>query len=203
MKVIDIIKNLSQRGHNIKYFKRSDGGYLITSIDGVKYTGATGNNVARQLAGTSLSVAQKQQREVAQSKQYGGLTKEERKAYQRLKLTYSKKGEGKKISISRFRQLKATIGSEGAISSAYRQAHYKRGYAYEKNVEWLIERLKAISMHFDSNSLNKVIRFLQNNINNIKDKDLTRAYQEAVYNMSNGSMKLEEGARILENIFHL
>lgn len=202
-RVIELIKELQDLGYEVSYFKRKDGGYLITSINGESYRGAKGNERARQLTGTSLSTAQKLQRVNAQTRQYGGLTKEERSAYQSLKLTYSKRGAGEKISIQRFRELKATLGSERAISSARSQAHHKRGYAYEANVQYQIEVLTGLKNAYGSNELDKTISYLRRNISNIKDSDLYSAFTRAIYPMSQGAMSLTEGGRVLENIYNI
>ena len=53
--ILEIIKELQASGRIVKYRKRSDGGYIITEINGVKYKAAQGNKVARQIANAPLS----------------------------------------------------------------------------------------------------------------------------------------------------
>ena len=54
VKTIDIIKELQAKGYNVKYSPRKDTGYLIKSINGMKYTGAKGNTAARKILGEQL-----------------------------------------------------------------------------------------------------------------------------------------------------
>ena len=55
--MIKVVAELQAQGHTIDYYVRTDGGILIKSIDGKKYTGATGNAVARTMAGATISEA--------------------------------------------------------------------------------------------------------------------------------------------------
>ena len=61
MTILDIIKELERQGHEIKYYHRKDGGYVITKMDGQHFSGKTGNAFARRMVGADISVARKVQ----------------------------------------------------------------------------------------------------------------------------------------------
>ena len=57
MNVKDIVEELRKMGIKVEARKRTDGGYVITKINGVSYSGAKGNQAAREMLGISLSEA--------------------------------------------------------------------------------------------------------------------------------------------------
>ena len=63
MKLIDIVETLQSEGHRVKYRIRTDGGLIITSIDGKKFSSLTeGNRTARSMVvGGELSFARSEQ----------------------------------------------------------------------------------------------------------------------------------------------
>lgn len=58
MKLKDLVKNIQATGLKVTYRVRSDGGIVITSINGVKYKGKEGNKQARALTNTPVSIKQ-------------------------------------------------------------------------------------------------------------------------------------------------
>ena len=55
MTLKNIVKNLNKTGHNITYRVRTDGGIVVTSVDGVKTKIVEGNRIVRNLANTPIS----------------------------------------------------------------------------------------------------------------------------------------------------
>ena len=55
MKTRELVKALENKGYKVTFRIRKDGGILITSIDGNKFKGASGNKTARLLIGETLS----------------------------------------------------------------------------------------------------------------------------------------------------
>ena len=51
----ELVKALENKGYKVTFRIRKDGGILITSIDGNKFKGASGNKTARVLIGEKLS----------------------------------------------------------------------------------------------------------------------------------------------------
>ena len=61
MTIRQVITELSAKGYEVKYRIRTDGGVIITSINGKKFQGAKGNELARTLIGQSLSTRRQAQ----------------------------------------------------------------------------------------------------------------------------------------------
>lgn len=62
MRLIKVVEKLRAEGHTVTTKKRKDGGFKITSIDGVKFSGVKGNATARAMTGEKLSTQQLAQR---------------------------------------------------------------------------------------------------------------------------------------------
>lgn len=73
-KILSGISELKAKGYKIKYKKRSDGGYLVTEINGVKYKGASGNAVVRSITGKHLTAKETAQRTSALRQAHLGAT---------------------------------------------------------------------------------------------------------------------------------
>ena len=63
MTIKESITQLKARGYRVSYRQRKDGGVIIKSINGQRFSGAKGNAQARSLLGTTLSVARSAQLE--------------------------------------------------------------------------------------------------------------------------------------------
>lgn len=61
MSVRQLIGELVSKGYKVTYRVRRDGGVIITSINGQKFSGASGNQRARLLTGHVLSLRRQQQ----------------------------------------------------------------------------------------------------------------------------------------------
>ena len=61
MKTLELIEELQKRGYSVTYTKRKDGGYRITRINGVAFSGSTGNTEARRILGVELSARRSRQ----------------------------------------------------------------------------------------------------------------------------------------------
>lgn len=209
MSVLEIIKELQKQGHAVGYRKRSDGGYIITQIDGIKYTGATGNNTARNILGISMSASQMTQRrsnveryiKIPRSKsgkkkghktKGNELTEEEKakiKELQKLARESRKKTGIDRGTISRKTAIayKKKHGKEALKELLDARIRYYQGYAYESNVELLIARLKRTILYFGNkksivSKLEECRTLLRININNIKEKYINEIY-EKIYDL--------------------
>lgn len=155
VKMIDIVKLLQSYGHNVQYRVRKDGGILITSIDGGKYTAAKGNETARNMAGVSLSAKKIAQLQSIRPKRLPALAPEIKKEIvktQRIWNKLKKAGQQKgiapevygKISTKKFRQRLEELGTAETIKSLQELQRYAKGYAYSKNVDALLERVERL-----------------------------------------------------------
>ena len=71
MTLRQIATQLQKAGHQITYRTRSDGGILITSIDGQRFKGASGNILARKMTGQELSSSRGMQlRKITYARRY-------------------------------------------------------------------------------------------------------------------------------------
>ena len=150
MVLIDIIKQLQAEGFEIKYRKRTDGGYIITAINGVKYSGAKGNKAARQITGATISEARIQQMTFNVKKFIKGhkkpkvdvpddLVQELRKVQKLMRKTQAKG----KITKRKLREQYAQGGRRQARRYLREASKYSRGIAYEDNVMWLKQRMET------------------------------------------------------------
>ena len=152
MSIKDIIEVLSAQGHDIKFRKRSDGGYIITNIDGVSFKGASGNIRSRKMVGAKLSQARSVQlarirppKKIAPAqRKLTKLPKELVKELRKVQREWRKKHEdiSGTISMRGLRYQYEHYGEEAAKASLNKAFRYSQGYAYIDNVQFLIERLK-------------------------------------------------------------
>ena len=176
MTVKEIAEILAENGHNIKIRKRSDGGYIISSIDSEKFKGASGNIRARQIVGATISQARSYQlarirppKKVSPMKRkQQPLPKELVKGLRKAQREWRKNHPdvAGTISMKGLRYQYEKYGQEVAMASLNKSYRYAQGYAYIENVNWLIERLSQ-----DKNKANVLEKStLDEIINEIKTK---------------------------------
>ena len=215
MTVREIIKKLEAQGHIITWRERSDGGVLITSIDGKKYTGAKGNSIARTMIGVELSKKRESQ--------LSGATKTKkllRTAPQRVKERWRKvrdlwrktfKPRGGKpnpagtLSWKRIKYALDMYGEEEAMRRLDEAERYAQGLAYTKNVEALAEYIAMYSEQLDDPEMKKeyksIADTLMENIYMIREEWIPKAYEE-LYKINAGK-NAKEVARRVRRILHL
>lgn len=141
----ELVNNLRLRGHKVTARKRSDGGWLITKIDRTSYSGAKGNQKARELLGESLSQKKLSQyrynvQEYIRGKKKQRTLEEKIKgALRKVQRVWRKnKVQGRITSMSVKRHIRE-FGMKEAYEYLQRMTRYGQGYAYEKNVEYLAQ----------------------------------------------------------------
>lgn len=221
MQVIDIIEELKNLGHQVSYRKRSDGGYIITKIDGVNYTGAVGNNTARNMLGISMSDKELTQRRsniekfikiprTKTGKKKGhkavdDFTDEEKNKIKKLQ-RLARKSKNKKgfsqgtITKKTARAYKKKYGEKALQELLNKRIRYYEGYAYESNVELLIERIGRLKLSFTNSNIIKIldecVSLLEANKNNIKEQYISEIYAK-IYDIQ--KIKSEELIKALLN----
>lgn len=144
-----LVKFLQDQGHQVTYYVRKDGGILIRSIDGVNYSGATGNKVARWMAGENLAPRRAQQLKTitkqrkVKPKKVPPLTPENLETTRKRVMRKWRKAN-LRGSISK-RNLKKMIedrGLEGARTYLEEMERRTEGKAYKGSIEGLIQRIK-------------------------------------------------------------
>ena len=176
MTVKQMIDELLKEGYKVTYRKRSDGGYLITSINGNKFELAKGNTLARTLLGERLSSNRAEQlKTIAPPKIFDkklnkerylkpkerkldtvddNIKKELRRA-QRIFKKYASEEMKKYRTMPTLKKLRYTIknyGKEEAMRLLKSAEYYAKGIAYPENVEWLISILNKISSESEYSS---------------------------------------------------
>ena len=152
----DLIEDLIKLGYSVSYTKRKDGGYRITKINGVGFTGSKGNAEARRILGVSLSPARSKQLNYIRTpkgrwgnKKKSALPTDLKKKLQSLQRKWRRKGKKKgdqgMPSTSGIRYTLEHEGYEEAFNRLTQNERYLLGFAYEKNVDWLISRIERES----------------------------------------------------------
>ena len=199
MTIKEIAQRLREQGHQVTLYQRKDRGYLITSIDGVKYRGAEGNNRARVLVGTELATRRKSQLKSitpmkgsssAKARKKGKprkpplsdeLLKEIRKT-QRLWRQTQAQG---RVTTAKIRYVINNEGEEAAMITLKKLQAYSKGIAYDDNIEHLAERIERLATGHSKNAselrnlANKIRRFKGQN--RFKDEWISRI-NEYFYN---------------------
>lgn len=161
MKLSEAIKILQERGVNIKYRRRGEKegkGVRITQINGVKFTGSSGNIVARGLLGAPIERRPKKT----------PLPKEIKSALRKAQAVFRKKGvSAGKPTTKNIRYVLETEGEKVALNKLQEAERYARGLAYTENLKATIERLKndktiAISegAQADASAIEEIIKLI-------------------------------------------
>lgn len=197
-----IASELMSQGHQIEFYVRKDGGILITNIDGQKFSGAKGNERARQMTGQKLSEARFAQlkyatasKKLLNSPRFKKIKVPDavKKEYERVhgKWTKAFKAKGGKPHpagyFGKVRLLKAVErgGEEGAKTSISEAERYSTGIAYSKNVETLAVQIEIAGANYESDELMQLAQDLRDNASSIKDEWIYPAYQE-LYKLDKG-----------------
>lgn len=148
MKVIKLVEQLKLKGYKVSYYKRKDGGVLIRSINGQKFTAAKGNVFARQLLGVELSQRRGEQlRKITRARPwYKTHTIETPEDLERFRKSVMRKWKkaGLRGSISKvnLKHMIADRGIEGARQYLTEMERHTEGKAYYSQVEALISRIE-------------------------------------------------------------
>ena len=195
--LVSSVMELREKGFKIKFRTRSDGGIIVQSINGKRFTGAEGNRIVRELSGNVLSEARERQLASNVSEFIRGqhtkkapvekdLKRELRKA-QALwrKRGLEEKGQGR-ILMKNVRKRIAREGMESAIQSLRNIERYARGYAYEENVTLLASRVSKMQMEIrgddsEAQELRALVADTANYIMNRKD-DFLEEWIEPINN---------------------
>lgn len=155
-----IAELLKELGFDIKYRKRKDGGILITKINGASYTGAQGNEQARNLAQSlgikNATISAKRIKQLKTIKPKKGtfgrkleaVPEDVKKQIKELQKKYRKtsnksKRDAGSVGIRNYRYMKAKYGEREARDYLDRAERYIEDRAYDENIYAIIQRIKA------------------------------------------------------------
>lgn len=149
MTLIDIVGILRSQGHSLNFRYRKDGSIVITRIDGKSYRNKSGNALARQMAGETLSEARKAQltkirtpKGVFGHKRKAPLPDSIKRVLRKAQRLYRKTGaEAGKPTTKNIRWTIAHYGEAEAKRRLEQSMRYARGIAYPENILALAERV--------------------------------------------------------------
>lgn len=190
IKLIQIVNQLVQAGHQVTYTRRNDGSLRITSIDGTRYKGSAGNIRARQMLGVTISTRREKQLERIKTEKgkWGhkrktplpeGLQKELQRV-QRIWRKYKVKKDGT-ITTPNVRYVYLNYGEQEAYRRLLEAERYARGLAYTENVKAIISYIDdAIIPKTPKEDLDTIIEFetiIATNISRFREDWIAPTYE--------------------------
>lgn len=209
-----LVAELKSQGYAIEYSTRKDGGILVKSINGVKYQKAEGNKQVRLLTGIPLS--EKKSRQLSSIKPPklmkldNKILNQIRRINRKLKnaSVYYQKNFGR-ITRRHVRYLIESYGWEYALTKLKQRELYLAGYAYDKNVRYILIRLQGLLEQYESGlleadkvrieALKNLINKIQNESYSFKEKWIQRFYEE-IYKAEQGTISLDTLINTLNSI---
>lgn len=204
MSVYEMIQRLTALGYSVKYRKRSDGGYLITNINGQKFELAKGNTFARQILNEQLS--ERRERQLQSIKPPKKKTPKQRRIIETLDEAMLKElrkvqkiwrktkvpSDGR-VSRRGLRKILEREGPQGVWNALRRTKAYAEGYAYPESVDALTDRLRGwLNASAIPEDWNDLIDYIDSHRYTFREEwitpiyeimyDLERDYQNYIHN---------------------
>ena len=158
MSTRQLVTVLQKQGHQVTYYIRKDGGVLITSIDGTKFKGASGNKVARWMAGEQISQRRAQQlktitqqRKIKPRKIQPTTPDNLEKIRKRVMRKWRKANLTGSISKRNLKRMIEDRGIEGAAKYLEEMERRSEGKAYFGSIDGLIARIEQDMINADPN----------------------------------------------------
>ena len=165
MNVAQMIKELEKMGFKVDARRRTDGGWIITKINGMSFSGASGNQYARQVLGVELSQARIEQTHFNVTKYIKGakkpkdkLDEELVKELKKVQRIWRKNKVGARITKKKLRWHLKEGGRAEAEGYLKKMSRYGQGYAYEENVLYLAKYIEDVAQGCPSNYKEKVLQ---------------------------------------------
>ena len=171
----EMITALKLKGYKVKVRQRTDGGWLITEINGKKYSAAKGNERARNILGVTQSRARLEQqaynvkRFIRGKKKVKTLDEEIKKELRRVQREWRKHGVKAKITSAHVKAHIKESGRLGALEYLKRRRRYGQGFAYEENVYAITNYIHNLCKSLKDIGLIDQIEELVNTINERTD----------------------------------
>ena len=147
----ELITALRLQGHKVSARKRTDGGWIITKIDRTSYTGAKGNQRARNLLGIEYSKKRLEQarynvtRFIRGKKKVRTLEDEIKKELRRVQREWRKHNVKAEITAFHVKKHIKEAGMLGAIDYLRRRRRYGQGFAYAENVIAITNYIRGVA----------------------------------------------------------
>ena len=162
-----MIKELEAMGFKVNARRRTDGGMIITKINDMSFSGASGNQYARQVLGVELSQARIEQvhfnveKYIAVGKGHKAKGKVDEALMRQLKSVQQKWRRNKvqgRITKKKLRWHLKQGGRKEAEAYLQKMSRYGSGYAYEENVQYLASYIADIGLSCPKNWQDKVFK---------------------------------------------
>ena len=207
MTMREIAFMLVQMGNEVRYTQRQDGGIRITYINGQRFTGSTGNTIARQMVGASISEARIQQLGKIKTpkgkwghKKLDELSEDIKKQIRKAQRLFKKLGtKAGKPTLRKYRAVLKEYGREEAERRLGQAMRYAMGYAYIDNVFHLVMRISMDAEDFDSNSLRKTAEKVKAKADTFREDWISKCY-EWLYDMEQGQISPEECSNRIDSL---
>ena len=209
MTIKELIQDLIEKGNDVSYYKRKDGGYRITRINRERFSGSAGNIRARQIAGITLSEARARAlSKLITPKGKGSYNKrrkepldeETKKFIKKLQRLYRKAGKSEgKPTIRNYRYILKTKGKEEADRLLRQSARRILGYAYVENVEALLLRLRMDLNKKPDSDMENIYSIIEAKKYAFPDKWIPEIY-DIIYMWEQGQIEGDEASRRIKAI---
>ena len=162
MNVAQMIKELEKMGFKVNARKRTDGGWIITKINDMTFTGASGNQYARQVLGVEMSQARIEQTHFnvekyiklsKGQKKEGALDEEMKKELRKVQRIWRKTKVQGKITSKKVKQHLKDFGREEAKEYLKKQTRYGQGLAYLENVKYMADYIRDWAKRVDDKDI--------------------------------------------------
>ena len=191
MNVKDIVEELRKLGIKVEAQKRTDGGYVITKINGVSYSGAKGNQAAREMLGISLSEARIKQvnynvdKYIKKHKKVKTLDEDMKKKLRKVQRTWKKNKVGGEAHVTarKVKWYDKEHGQEAAKEYLEKMERYGSGLAYEENIEYLAQYIEDIARGLEltnqkyADKFYQLAEYIRSKISSFKEDWINRIYQ--------------------------
>lgn len=187
MNVFEMIKQLEKMGFKVNARRRTDGGWIITKINDMSFSGASGNQYARQVLGVELSQARIEQTHFNVSKYIAGSKKpkdqideELNKELRKVQRIWRKNKVSARITKRKLRWHLKEGGRMEAKEYLTKMTRYGQGLAYEENVEYLAKYVedvaKGVSNKEYQDKVLQVANLIRSRIETFKEEWINPVY---------------------------
>lgn len=183
-----MIKELEAMGFKVNARRRTDGGMIITKINDMSFSGASGNQYARQVLGVELSQAKIEQvhfnveKYIAVGKGNKPKDKLDDKLVRQLKSVQQKWRRNKihaRITKRKLRWHLKEGGRKEAEQYLAKMSRYGSGYAYEENVQYLATYVANVGLGCPNKWKDKVLKvseYILSHIETFKESWISDIY---------------------------
>lgn len=209
MSIKEVITELNKKGYDVSYYKRKDGGYRITRINGEHFSGSAGNVRARLIVGTTLSEARARALSKLKTPKGKGsynkrrrqaLDPETKKRIQKLQRQYRKSGKQEgKPTIRNYRYVEKTKGKAEAERLLAQAERRILGLAYVENVDALLTRIFWDLAKKQDFYIERIYNKIESLKYNFKDKWIPEIY-EILYDWERNIITGQEAERKINDI---